>query len=700
MAVPRLHPGTIDAVKERADIVDVVSEHVVLKRKGKEYVGLCPFHDDKSPSLTVSPAKQIYHCFSCGAGGGSIKFLMELQNSSFSDVVLDLARRYQVPVDTLDGPQQERLQQQLDRRDSLHRLLAQAADWFQRNLRGAGGQQAQRYLKEQRGFSDATIQRFQLGYAPAGWDHLLKHFQRTAGQSPQQLEAAGLVIPRQGGAGHYDRFRQRLMIPIRDQQGRVIGFGGRSLDGSDPKYLNSPESDVFDKGKTLFGLDMAAEAIRKADQAVVVEGYFDVIALHSAGMRNAVAALGTALSTWQIRQLCRGSSSKRIVLNFDADAAGIRAAQRAIGEVEGLALHGQLELRVLQLPAGQDPDDFLKQHTVADYQRQLATAPLWLDWQIEQLLVGRDLSRNDHFQQAVRAVVELLGKLPQTAVRSRYLQQVAERLAGGQARLALQLEADLRQQVKGQRWHGRSSRYEQPGDGNVRTVAEGRLLQLYLLCPHHRLTIRMALRQRELEEFGIALHRRLWAGIGAIEEEQLGVGGVDALLLAADGGPSAVAVHPQPLMQLDLPRLLADRLLAEDRDLQARLTALLEPGETERVDLGQPLRTLQAACAVLERQRSSKRCRHLIDAWCSQRVQTLERCLAVVLEQEQRADAASSEPAERERSVEHRIEALFSQLNDDALRLQELYYRERRYITALDHERCNAVSDHEPDAVA
>lgn len=700
MAVPRLHPGTIDAVKERADIVDVVSEHVVLKRKGKEYVGLCPFHDDKSPSLTVSPAKQIYHCFSCGAGGGSIKFLMELQNSSFSDVVLDLARRYQVPVDTLDGPQQERLQQQLDRRDSLHRLLAQAADWFQRNLRGAGGQPARRYLKEQRGFSDATIQHFQLGYAPAGWDHLLKHFQRAAGQSPQQLEAAGLVIPRQGGTGHYDRFRQRLMIPIRDQQGRVIGFGGRSLDGSDPKYLNSPESDVFDKGKTLFGLDMAAEAIRKADQAVVVEGYFDVIALHSAGMRNAVAALGTALSTWQIRQLCRGSSSKRIVLNFDADAAGIRAAQRAIGEVEGLALHGQLELRVLQLPAGQDPDDFLKQHTVADYQRQLAAAPLWLDWQIEQLLVGRDLSRNDHFQQAVRAVVELLGKLPQTAVRSRYLQQVAERLAGGQARLALQLEEDLRQQVKGQRWHGRSSRYEQPGDGNVRTVAEGRLLQLYLLCPHHRLAIRLALRQRELEEFGIALHRRLWAGIGAIEEEQLGVGGVDALLLAADGGTSAVTVHPQPLLQLDLPRLLADRLLAEDRDLQARLTALLEPGEIERVDLSQPLHTLQSACAVLERQRSSKRCRHLIDAWCSQRVQTLERCLAVVLEQEQHAGATSSEPAEREKSVEHRIEALFSQLNDDALRLQELYYRERRYITALDHERCNAVSNHQPDAMA
>ena len=676
--------------------MDVVSEHVVLKKKGKEYVGLCPFHDDKSPSLTVSPAKQFYYCFSCGAGGNSIKFLMELQQSSFSEVVLDLARRFQVPVETLDGPQQERLRQQLERRQSLHRILALAADWFHSNLYGAAGRPAQTYLQEHRGFRDATIKHFQLGYAPSGWDRLLRYFQQAESLDPQQLEAAGLVIPRSGGSGYYDRFRQRLMIPIRDQQGRVVGFGGRSLDGSDPKYLNSPESDVFDKGKTLFGLDMAADAIRQADQAVVVEGYFDVITLHSAGLRNTVAALGTALSTWQVKQLCRASGNKRIVLNFDADTAGIRAAQRAIGEVESLALQGQLDLRVLQLPAGQDPDDFLKQHGVATYQQQLATAPLWLDWQIDQQLEGRDLNRNDDFQHAIRAVVELLGKLPQTAVRSRYLQQVAERLAGGQARLALQLEEDLRQQVKGQRWHGRSSRYEQPGDGSVRAVAEGRLLQLYLHCPHHRLAIRRCLRQRELEEFGIAQHRRLWAGICAIEDDRLGVGFMDAALQAPKEEETAARAD-QPLTTLDLPHLLADRLLAEDRDLQARLTALLEPSETERVDLSHPLRTLQAASAVLERQRSAKRCRHLIASWSSQQVQTLERCIAVVLEQEESAAGTDTHPNS---CVEDTIAALFAQLNNDALRLQELYYQERRYMTALDHERCTAIAGREPGVLA
>ena len=195
--------------------------------------------------------------------------------------------------------------------------LALAAGWFQANLQQAQGQTALAYLK-QRGLSGATMEQFQLGYAPDSWDALLRHLGQVEGVTALQLEAAGLAIPRQGGEGHYDRFRQRLMIPIRNRQGRVVGFGGRSLDGREPKYLNSPETAVFEKGKILFGLDMAVNAIRKADLAVVVEGYFDVIALHSAGVANSVAALGTALSSWQITQLCRASASKRIVLNLTA----------------------------------------------------------------------------------------------------------------------------------------------------------------------------------------------------------------------------------------------------------------------------------------------------------------------------------------------------------------------------------------------
>lgn len=673
MGLPRLHPRTIEAVKERADIVDVVGEHVVLKKKGREFVGVCPFHDDTSPSMTVSPAKQFYYCFSCGAGGNAIKFLMELQRQSFSDVVLELARKYQLPIETVEGPQQERLRQQISRREQLHRVLNLAAGWFRSQLRAPGGAAALTYLRDARRLSEATIDAFQLGFAPDQWDGLLRHLQQVEGLAPELLEAAGLVVPRKGGDGFYDRFRGRVMVPIRDRQGRVIGFGGRCLDAGEPKYLNSPETEVFEKGRHLFGLDRAANAIRKDDRAVVVEGYFDVIALHAAGITNAVAALGTALSSQQITQLCRCCDSRRLILNFDSDGAGVRAAQRAIGEVEQLALQGQLELRVLHLPAGKDPDEFLRDHGAGDYRALLDQAPLWLDWQIEQVLADRDLARADQFQQAVSALVALLGKLPQSAVRSHYLQRVAERLSGGQARLAIQLEDDLRQQVKGQRWHGRSQKWEQPGEAGLRERAEAEILRLYLHCPQQRGAIRSELRRRELDDFALSHHRQLWAAICTLEEDNLGAGRLEAVNRGSDPG--------HELADLDLPRLLADQLLVEQSALLSRLTPLLEPSELQRLALARPLLQLRGAAAALERQRSIKRCRHLLDAWSSQRLQTLEHCIARLLA----PDSLSSDGAAG--SMEQRIEGLFAALNADALRFQELYYSERRYLEDLDQHR-------------
>jgi DNA primase len=673
MAMPRLHPRTIDAVKERADIVDVVGEHVVLKKKGREFVGICPFHDDSKPSMTVSPAKQFYYCFSCGAGGNAIKFLMELQRRSFSDVVLELARKYQLPVETVEGPQQERLRQQLSRRETLQRALTLAAGWFRSQLKSAGGAEALAYLKEKRGLREATLEQFGLGYAPDQWDGLLKHLQQVEGLAPELLEAAGLVVPRKGGNGFYDRFRHRVMVPIHDRQGRVIGFGGRSLDGGEPKYLNSPETEVFEKGKHLFGLDRAAKAIRKADRAVVVEGYFDVIALHAAGITNAVASLGTALSGQQITQLCRCTDSRRIILNFDADRAGVRAANRAIGEVEQLALQGQLELRVLHLPSGKDPDEFLQEHGAGDYRALLDQAPLWLDWQIEQVLEGRDLDRADQFQQAVSGMVQLLGKLPQSALRTHYLQQVAERLSGGQSRVALQLEDDLRQQVKGQRWHGRAARFEQPGESSQRERCEAQLLMLYLHCPSHRPEIRRELRQRELEDFGLQHHRLLWAAISELEETNLGAGRLEAISRGDDPGDA--------LADLELARLLTDQLLLENSALVTRLTPLLEPGELQRLSLEHPLQQLRGTAAMLERQKSLKRCRHLLEAWSGQRLETLERCIAALIQEEQQDPQPSVD-------MEQRIQSMFETLNVDALRFQQLYYSERQHLSFLDQQRC------------
>jgi DNA primase len=680
LAQPRLHPRTIEAVKERADIVDVVGEHVVLKKKGREFVGICPFHDDTSPSMTVSPAKQFYYCFSCGAGGNAIKFLMELQRTSFSEVVLELARRYQVPVDTLEGPQQERLRQQLSRRDQLHRVMSLAAGWFRSQLRAPDGAAALAYLREGRGLSEATIEAFALGYAPDRWDGLLRHLQQVERLEPELLEAAGLVVARKGGTGFYDRFRHRVMVPIRDRQGRVIAFGGRSLDGAEPKYLNSPETEVFAKGQHLFGLDRAADPIRRTDRAVVVEGYFDVIALHAAGIDNAVAALGTALSRRQITQLCRCSDRRRLILNFDSDGAGVRAAQRAIGEVEQLALQGQLELRVLHLPSGKDPDEFLREHGAGDYRALLDQAPLWLDWQIEQVLAGRDLAHADQFQQAVTALVTLLARLPQSAVRSRYLQQVAERLAGGQARLAQQLEDDLRQQVKGQRWHGRATRWDPPGAASLQERAEAEVLRLYLHCPAQRPQIRRLLREWEQEDFGLRHHRRLWAAIGELEEDNLGVGRLEAVNRGLDPGAE--------LADLDLPRLLSDRLLLEESELQGRLVLLLQPSELQVLSLQQPLLQLRGAIALRARVATEKRCRHLLDAWRSQNLRTLEHCIAQLLEGER-----GGTPVDPDADMEDRIQALFLRLNADALGFQEAYYAERRHLGELDQRRCSGYAE-------
>ena len=291
MEVPSLHPDTIKEVKAKADIYEVVSSYVVLKKQGKDYQGLCPFHQERSPSFTVSPSKQMYYCFGCQAGGGAVNFLMEINKQSFAEVILDLARQYQVSVKTLAPEKRQELQRQLTEREQLGEIMAVAANFYQHALSQLQGQAALAYLKEQRQISADTIKDFQLGYSPASWDTLYQYLTITKKFSAKLVEAAGLIVPRKEGSGYYDRFRDRLMIPIWDVNGRVIAFGGRSLGDAQPKYLNSPETPLFDKGKTLYGLNLAKDAIKKEDRAVVVEGYFDVIALHAVGITSAVASL-------------------------------------------------------------------------------------------------------------------------------------------------------------------------------------------------------------------------------------------------------------------------------------------------------------------------------------------------------------------------------------------------------------------------
>jgi len=673
MASARLHPRTIESVKERVDIVDVVGEHVVLKKKGKEFVGICPFHDDNKPSMSVIPGKQFYYCFSCGAGGNAIKFLMEFQRQSFSDVVLELAKKYQVPVDTVEGPHQEKLKQQISRRDTLYRVLKIATGWFRNQLNSPCGEKALDYLKNKRHLSEGTLINFELGYAPDNWDSLLRYFVDIEKVSGEVLESVGLIVPRKGGNGFYDRFRNRIIVPIHDRQKRVIGFGGRSLDGSEPKYLNSPETEVFEKGKNLFGLDKSAISIRKKDYAVVVEGYFDVMALHDSGITNVVASLGTALSRNQITLLSRSTDSKKILLNFDSDSAGIRAANRAISEVENLAIQGQLDLRVLQLPSGKDPDEYLKDNSPSEYEALAAKSPLWMDWQIDQSLKDLDVSRSDQFQVAVSEVVSLLGKLPQTAIRTHYLQKVAQRLSGGQGRFALQLEEDLRNQISGQRWHGRSKKYDKPQEVSHREKSEADILFIYIHCPSFRSFIRNELRLRDLDDFAINHHRAIWSTINNIEEKKFGFKIVEAINRGSD--------KSNILADLDLIKSLLDNFLVANNENLPKLTLFLEANEFRKATLCEPESEIRGALAVLEKQKSLKRCRHLIEAWSSQRLQTLENCIASLIVQE------NSDPSNT-LDMEERVIKMFEELNNDAISFQELYYAERQHILNLDQQRC------------
>lgn len=597
MQIPRLHPDTIEEVKLRADIVDVVSEYVVLRKRGKDFVGLCPFHDEKSPSFTVSQTKQMYYCFGCQAAGNAIKFVMELGKRSFPDVVLDLARRYQVPVQTLEPEQRQELQRQLSLREQLYEVLASSAQFYQHALRQSQGQKALQYLQSNRKLKEETIQQFGLGYAPAGWETLHRYLVEDKHYPAQILEKAGLIKPRKEGGGYYDVFRDRLMIPIRDVQGRVIAFGGRTLTDEQPKYLNSPETELFSKGKTLFALDQAKGGISQVDQAVVVEGYFDAIALHAVGINNAVASLGTALSLEQVRLILRYTESKQLVLNFDADKAGTNATERAIGEIAELAYKGEVQLKILNLPNGKDADEYLHSHTPEDYGELLKNAPLWIDWQIQQIIKDRDLKQATDFQQVTQQLVKLLKNIANSDTRNYYVSFCAEILSLGDTRLIpLRVENLLTQiapvaatyskPVSAKKaWGGsKVSDSPLPTERNLLENAEALLLRIYLHCPEQRQAIINELEERDLQ-FSLSHHRFLWQQI-----------------------------LETALEQLDLISTLQNRYLESSEEL-GLVSHLFHLNEKWKIEIPRTPQVVQAAIACMDLVMLEKRYRHFLELW-------------------------------------------------------------------------------------
>jgi len=478
--------GEVDEIKERIDAVELISNYVQLKKTGRSYKGLCPFHAENTPSFVVFPDSGTWHCFgACSEGGDIFTFVMKREGWDFRTALEELARQAGVELQPRAGQQEVEDQE----RARLREILTAAATYFNHLLLNAPPAQTARDYVARRGFKAHTVEIFQLGYALDEW-HALEIFLTGKGYTLQELIAAGVSVEREDGRV-YDRFRGRLMIPIRDARGRVIGFGARTLDPDGaPKYLNSPQTPLFDKSNTLYGLDMAAKGIRAADRVVIVEGYMDVMQAHQAGFSNVVAQLGTALTEENLRRLTR--YTRRIVLALDPDTAGQAATMRGL-DVARQALEPELEpvfdarglmrlegrlsadIRVLTLPPGHDPDDLIR----ADPARWAVlvdqAAPL-VEHYIQTLLKGQDLADPKVKAQLADALVPVIREIASPVEREHYAQQLARALRTDE-RALLKMVAETRQTRRKQR-EGGQTLVERRQSIDLESYCLGGLLQM------------------------------------------------------------------------------------------------------------------------------------------------------------------------------------------------------------------------------
>ncbi len=496
-----------DEIRRRIGILDVVSSHVTLRRAGRSYKGLCPFHSEKTPSFTVDPEKGFFYCFGCHAGGDVFDFVMRIGSVPFADALKELAERAGVPLER--APAEE---QHAGERERLLRVVADAAAFYREHLAGPQGIAARKYLAG-RGVAPATQEAFGLGYAPNAWDALLRAM-HGRGFEAATLEQVGLAVARSGAAGHYDALRDRIIFPIRDTQGRPVAFGGRALadgppaagttaaglpsPGGTPKYLNTRESSLFVKGKTLYALDAARAEIRETGEAVVVEGYLDALACHQFGVRGTVASLGTALTLDQVLLLKRFAA--RAVLVYDADAAGADAAERGLGIFE----QAELPVRVAVLPGGADPDAFLRKEGPEAFRRVLVSALPVFDYRFAMAAKRHDPKTVEGKVGIVDEISQLLLLVQNPVRQAEYVRLLAERLGvreeaiRGQLRRVGRLGEDARRTAPAE---------VRPGqEATARAGAERLLLHLMIADA----SVREAMQSRvDPEGFREAGHREL-----------------------------------------------------------------------------------------------------------------------------------------------------------------------------------------------
>jgi DNA primase len=448
----------IDQVRQASSIVEIASQYTTLKRRGRKWVGLCPFHTEKTPSFTIDEEKQLYHCFGCGVGGDVFSLVMERENLTFPEALKSLAERYRVPL-----PAQQRVRPEiLKLEEKLFKVNELALAYFRKNLTGTTeGRKGLDYLKK-RGLTDETIQTLKIGYALNSWTALIDFFQSK--EVPVSLlEKGGLALPGSRPNEYRDRFRGRVIFPIFSLTGRIVGFGGRTVVDAEPKYLNSPETPLYSKGKLLYGLNFTKDAIRKEGTAILVEGYTDFSSLFQAGITNVVASLGTALTPWQVGQAMR--FAPRLLVNYDGDNAGRTAAARAVP----LGLEKGLNIDVLVLPDDLDPDAFLRDHGRDRYLALLKKPVPGLDFLIDSLTAGVRMAIPEEKGKVARTIVREIEKVPDAVARSEYLRRAGAKL--GVPEELLRNIVENRAPDKG------------PDEGGLFCPAEKRLFQILMGDP-------------------------------------------------------------------------------------------------------------------------------------------------------------------------------------------------------------------------
>jgi len=459
------YPQTfIDDLKRQADIVRVIQDYVQLKKKGANWMACCPFHKEKTPSFSVSPTKEIFYCFGCHKGGSVFNFVMEIERVAFPEAIRIVADKIGMPLPTMI--EDSRFEARRQESDEVIQLNSWAMEWWQQQLESKEARIARDYLV-QRELSEETQKAFRLGYAPDSWDALSLYL-RQKGAAQAEIERSGLVVKKDEGAGSYDRFRGRLMFPILDVQGRPIAFGGRTLKNEDAKYVNSPETAAYVKGRNLFGLNLTRDEIRRQGFAILVEGFLDLIVPYQFGVRNVVASLGTALTDAQAKLVSR--FARKVVVNYDGDRAGVQAAKKSIE----ILLAEDIEVKVLVLPDDADPDEFIRKFGVTEYQRRRAQAQPHIQFVIANALRDRNLHRPAEKAEAVEEVLPYIRAVNSRIQKREYFDMAMDSLRITDAALRRELWQSLK----------RGGAEEGIGQSVIRrrpkkpTIAEQRLLEL------------------------------------------------------------------------------------------------------------------------------------------------------------------------------------------------------------------------------